>query len=67
MNLLSESSEGNVKIKHHSTSSCFYITIDLKVETSQGVFENDKQSFFVDYNTFDNLQKCINKFNPDKE
>lgn len=62
MDLLRETENGCVKIKHHSTSSTIEIIINSKQEKSQGgEMEEIKQSVYLDYNEFEDLTAAVNK------
>ncbi len=52
---------GEVKIKHHSTSSSIEMTITTEEEIEQGRCEKVKQTVWFDYNTFADLREVVNQ------
>jgi len=56
-----EKESGGIKIKHHSTSSLIEITITSTEELVRGVPEEVKETVWLDYGTFSDLRKVINK------
>lgn len=62
MDLLRQTENGCVEIKHHSTSSTIEIIIKSNQEKTQGgQMEEIKQSVFLDYIEFEDLSIAINK------
>jgi len=56
-----EIENGDIKIKHHSTSSLIEMIITKHEEIEQGKFVKFKQKVWFDYKTFSDLRKVMNK------
>ena len=56
-----EKEHGNVKLKHYSTSSLIEMIITTEEEVRQGEFLKIEESIWLDYNSFYNLEKIIQK------
>ena len=58
-----EREAGNVKIKHHSTSSQIEMTITTMEKIEPGQSSEVKQTIWFDYETFTDLRKVVNQTN----
>jgi hypothetical protein len=56
-----EREHGDIKIKHHSTSSLIEMTIISDEEIEQGKWEKVKQTVWFDYGTFADLREVMNQ------
>jgi hypothetical protein len=56
-----EKEHGDVKIKHHSTSSLIEMTITTDTEVEQGKSEKVKETVWFDYATFSDLREVVNQ------
>ena len=58
-----EREHGDIKIKHHSTSSLIEMTITTMEELEQGKNSEVRQTIWFDYGTFSDLRKVLNQTN----